>query len=570
MLAAFSRSFANSRSPRQLRMPTLCRSRLRPRFTLSGNRFVPSLSRVLRASAAVPAFLMAACSADVANSERTEIEQDSARASDLIAEFGGADAGANGGSRISDRMLVAVEPFSMRSERDLPERLLREDAVTLASRTPLDLAGVLVRLALITGVPHAVSVGPDGRIANPGNAGVLEDGAEQSAAVRKILEQSGLGGSSRVEFEGSLPSVLDALAAARGLEWSYNGHRVLFRQFVLRRYRIAALPTEASVSSKVGAYESSASIDLASDVESSLRLAAGSGSVVSFSRGTGIATINATPEAQRRVARLVASLNSELTAQIAFDVNILTVNLSMSESRGVDVRALVGKGSGSTVSWTGKHEVASSPAVVNIGVIEGRVDIEAVVRALSRIGGVSVETRAGAATVNNRIVPVEVVRQTAYARKVEAVPGEDGATRTMIEPGMLTTGLEMHLLPRLLNDQEIFLRFGIELSDLNELAEFTSDRQTIQLPKVSTTSFEQSAILGNGQILILAGFERDRTVADRSSGGDGFGALFGGKSEARIERISTVLLIRPRILGRPRAEGVSILQGAHSPEGAGL
>ena len=569
MPAAFSRSFANSRSPRRLRMPTLCRSRLRPRFTLSGNRFVPSLNKILRASAAVPAFLMAACSADVANSERAEIEQDSARASDLIAEFG-SGAGANGGSRISDRMLVAVEPFSMRSEQDLPERLLREDAVTLASRTPLDLAGVLVRLALITGVPHAVSVGPDGRIANPGNAGVLEDGAEQLAAVRKILEQSGLGGSSRVEFEGSLPSVLDALAVARGLEWSYDGHRVLFRQFVLRRYRIAALPTEASVSSKVGAYESSASIDLASDVESSLRLAAGSGSVVSFSRGTGIATINATPEAQRRVARLVSNLNSELTAQIAFDVNILTVNLSTSESRGVDVRALVGKGSGSTVSWTGKHEVASSPAVVNIGVIEGKVDIEAVVRALSRTGGVSVETRAGAATVNNRIVPVEVVRQTAYARKVEAVPGEDGATRTTIEPGMLTTGLEMHLLPRLLNDQEIFLRFGIELSDLNELAEFTSDRQTIQLPKVSTTSFEQSAILGNGQILILAGFERDRTVADRSSGGDGFGALFGGKSEARIERISTVLLIRPRILGRPRAEGVSILQGVHSPEGAGL
>ena len=559
----------SSRSYRLTTVPTLCRSLSRNRFILNGNSLFPLLYKLMRASAFVPAFLMAACSADVANTEREAIELASARASDLIAEFGDSDAGADVGSRISDRMLVAVQPFSIRAERDLPEPLLREDAVSLASRNPLDLAGVLARLALITGVPHAVSVGPDGRIANPGNAGVLENEAEHMAAVRMMLEQSGLGGASRVEFKGSLPSVLDSVAAAYGLEWSYDGDRVLFRQFVLRRYRIAALPSQASVSSMIGAYESSASIDLASDVEASLKLAAGSGSVVNFSRGTGIAAINATPEAQRHVAKLVADLNSELTAQVAFDVNILTVNLSMSESRGVDIRALVGEGSGRTVSWTGKHEVASSPAVVNVGVVEGDADIEAVVRALSRNGGVSVETRTGAATVNNRIVPVEVVHQTAYARKVEAVPDGDGAVRTTIEPGMLKTGLDMHLLPRVLNDQEIFLRFGIELSDLNELAEFTSDRHTIQLPKLSTTSFEQSAIIGNGQILILAGFERDRKVADRSSGGTGFGALFGGKSEATTERISTVLLIRPRILGRPGAEGVSRLHGNFRPEGAG-
>ena len=564
------RSFLRSSGSYRLRMVlTLCRNLSENKFILNGNSLFPLLYKLMRASAFVPAFLMAACSADVANTEREAIELASARASDLIAEFGGGDAGADGGSRISDRMLVAVQPFSIRAEQDLPERLLREDAVSLASRNPLDLAGVLARLALITGVPHAVSLGPDGRIANPGNAGVLENEAEHMAAVRMMLEQSGLGGASRVEFKGSLPSVLDSVAASYGMEWSYDGDRVLFRQFVLRRYRIAALPSQASVSSMIGAYESSASIDLASDVEASLQLAAGSGSVVNFSRGTGIAAINATPESQRRVARLVADLNSELTAQVAFDVNILTVNLSMSESRGVDIRALVGEGSGRAVSWTGKHEVASSPAVVNVGVVEGDADIEAVVRALSRNGGVSVETRTGAATVNNRIVPVEVVHQTAYARKVEAVPDGDGAVRTTIEPGMLKTGLDMHLLPRVLNDQEIFLRFGIELSDLNELAEFTSDRHTIQLPKLSTTSFEQSAIIGNGQILILAGFERDRKVADRSSGGTGFGALFGGKSEATTERISTVLLIRPRILGRPGAEGVSRLHGNFRPEGAG-
>ena len=162
MRAAHSRSFAHSRSLCKLGMPTLCQSLSRHRFTLNKNCRIPSLSKVSHAVAAGTAFLMLACSTDVAKSERTAIEQDSARASDLIAEFGDGDASAHGGSEISNRILVAVEPFSMRSEQDLPERLLRDDAVTLASRQPLDLASVLARLALITDVPHAVSVGLDG------------------------------------------------------------------------------------------------------------------------------------------------------------------------------------------------------------------------------------------------------------------------------------------------------------------------------------------------------------------------------------------------------------------------
>ena len=151
---------------------------------------------------------------------------------------------------------------------------------------------------------------------------------------------------------------------------------------------------------------------------------------------------------------------------------------------------------------------------------------------------------------------MEVVHETAYARRVETVPDAQGGASTTIEPGTLTTGFEMSLLPRVLNSREILLRFKVKLSDLNEIAEFTSDRQTIQLPKVSTTSFEQSALLGDGQILVLAGFERDRTVVERS-GGSGLGSLLGVRNEARTERISTVLLVRPRIADRAEARGAS-------------
>ena len=111
----------------------------------------------------------------------------------------------------------------------------------------------------------------------------------------------------------------------------------------------------------------------------------------------------------------------------------------------------------------------------------------------------------------------------------------------------------MQLLPRILASNNILLRYSIRLSDLNDLAEFTSDRQTIQLPKLSTTSFEQQAILGDNETLVLMGFERDRNALEQP-GGNPFALLFGGQSGADSERVSTVLTIRPRIV---RSDGQS-------------
>ena len=153
---------------------------------------------------------------------------------------------------------------------------------------------------------------------------------------------------------------------------------------------------------------------------------------------------------------------------------------------------------------------------------------------------------------NNRMVPIQVVSETAYARKVEAVPGQQGETRTSIEPGTLTTGFEMNLLPRIQSNGSILLSYGIRLSDLNDLAEFTSDRQTIQLPRVSTTSFEQQAVVADKQTLVLMGFERDRRSRDRSD--SGMLPFFGSRAASTSERISTVLMIRPTILGHSAGE----------------
>ncbi len=57
-------------------------------------------------------------------------------------------------------------------------------------------------------------------------------------------------------------------------------------------------------------------------------------------------------------------------------------------------------------------------------------------------------------------------------------------------------------------------------------------------------------MIQNGQTLILAGFERERTQVSRSGTGNANLPLLGGGRNATREKVATVLMITPRILDR--------------------
>ena len=429
-------------------------------------------------------------------------------------------------------------------------KLRKFEDIQFRSGIPLDLQEVINRIASMTGIQLLVLSGPEGdptAASGSGSEGIEYSNLSQVQIVRK-LEESGLGARFRPNYRGPLVGMLDKVAARYGLDWKYDGTSIVFRQFSTRTHLVAALPSRTEFSGTVGSAETSGSIDLTGEISDAIRSLAGDDGRVVQGRSSGHFLVTARPENQRRIEEYIRELNDYLGRQVAFDVNVLTVTLSETESVGLDLDLLASDGDGEVaVRWTGMHGLAGSTGSINVGVLGSDVELDLFVGALARRGRVAVETRTGATTSNNRMVPVQVVSETAYAKKVEAVSGSQGNTRTTIEPGTLKTGFELNLLPRLLPVDRILLSFSIKLSDLNELVEFTSDRQTIQLPRVSTTSFEQQAIIGDDQTLVLMGFERNRLSHDRSGAG-GFPALFGGRGAATTDRIATVLMIRPRIL----------------------
>ena len=436
----------------------------------------------------------------------------------------------------------------------LPAELRTAGSINYVAAESVNLADALAKLTDLTGITHLILAGADEKpIA--ALSGEMEGAVRGSAAG---LDAAGLGQMFRPEFNDSLPGILDSLASRFGLEWTYRQGNVVFRQFVTRRYQIAALPSQTEYSSSIGNSNSSGSIDWSAEIKSSLAAIAGSDAVMSYGEGSGFLTVTARPAAQRKIADYVIELNGFLGDQVAIDINVLTVAHKQSEKYGFDVDLFIGEDGKDHIAWTGPRALTGGAGAVNVGIVSGNVDLSILLSALSREGDVTVETRTGATTSNNQIVPIQVVNTTAYAKSVESAAGADGRLGTTINPGTLTTGFEMQLLPRILAGGDILLRYSIKLSDLNDLAEFTSDRQTIQLPKLSTTSFEQQAILGDSETLVLMGFERDRHAHDRP-GDSPFALLFGGQSGADSERISTVLTIRPRIV---RSDGHGRTAGA--------
>jgi len=410
----------------------------------------------------------------------------------------------------------------------LPARFAADDAIYLAVYDPLAIVGLLARLEKMTGIPHVFFAGPE-QVLDTSGEGVMEAG--DGVATAQV-------------YAGSLGDVLDTISGRYDLEWRYRDAQVEVREYVARMYRLPVLPKQFSSSRTMGTVTVATRLDPASEIIEAITRIAGPGADLAYAGGTGMLMVKARPGKQREIADHIGRIEQDLEQQLAFDIHVLTVVDTAERGSGARFNLDV-LGDEAKIRWSGNTAPVKPSETFNVGITKTDFKLDLLVSALDRHGKVTVETRTGATTSNNQMVPIQVVRETAYVKKVNAAPDADGNLQTSIEPGNLTTGFEMHLYPRILDGGRVLLNYSIRLSELDRLDDFNTGANSIQLPSVSTTVFEQQAILGNGETLVLAGFERDRTTADRSRG-----MLFTSKDARSVDHVATVILIRARILGR--------------------
>lgn len=496
------------------------------------------------------------------------VRDDGYRVDASLSKFGERDSVRAAGTQVSTGIFLGAKAQRRAASASLPSQFEGANAVTLASTSPMSITDIAARLSEVTGVHHIVSLGPtgvnDSGVTAQSNIVTLdENGSTMTTPQKNYMGGGGdmnasteiLGKTMIPQLRGPLSKILDEISATFDVEWEYKDGKIVFRDYLTRQYQISSLPSASTGSTTVGSSGSSAgstmsvsttsTVDVWSDVRSAIAGLIGQGANISLSPSTGMVTVTARPGDQDRVASYIKDLNATTGQQISFDVNVLTVTLEGGRNHGISLDSVFNSGGvgGNSLIKTGED------GSVNVGIVTGNFSIGAVVKALEKYGEVSIATRAGATTSNNKVTPVNVTDITTYVSGMEYSSTGTNSSVSTPEVKEIETGFQIQLLPRVMNNREIMVQYALRLSELTGMETVTYAGGVQQLPRVSETAMEQQTVLRNGQTLVLSGFERDRTeVSD--SGYDLRMAGVGGSIVHDKNRVATVVLITPRLIDR--------------------
>ncbi|MEN2428822.1 PilN family type IVB pilus formation outer membrane protein [Chromobacterium vaccinii] len=376
----------------------------------------------------------------------------------------------------------------------------------------------------------------------------------------------------QINYVGTLHGLLDAVANRTGTNWSYRNGAVEFSRLITRTFQIKTMPGASSYSAKVGKSSQSTTGGSSSGGGGSSALSFGSDSSVSMSSEmrywdrlsdtvnsmlsplgkampsemTSSITVTDSADVVERVRRYVDSENAVLGRQVSLSVQVFSVHLTEKSSAGIDwnlVYRAAQSGWGSTFKMAGEPEANGGVfgVTMNSGQFNGS---RILLQALSQQGRVSTVVNTNVVTLNNQPAPVAVTSNQGYLARITSTPGVSGSAPSVgLEPGLVTTGFVMNLLPTLLDNSSVMLQIQIDLSQLQKLDKVSSGDNSIQTPITTSVQTMQRASLKSGQTLILSGFRQAQNKTSRN----GVIAYQGGTKSASQDDEETIVVISPQL-----------------------
>lgn len=451
--------------------------------------------------------------------------------------------------QIDNRPWFGTEVIPMKSGKSLPRELTQANSLTLTFAGPVSAADAARMVESVTKIPV--------RISNNIYETTLGAIAEREFLPTGGQEVSG----GRIVWSGSLQNLLNQISNFYSSEWDYKNGVIEFTSEKTKTFMLNALANEIELtdntSSASGGTDSNVpeievdgttTLEIWKEISETVENIIGQQGNVTFSPSTGAITVTARQDVLRRVENYLRYQNQMRLRRVAVSVKVLSIETSDTETYTVDVAGAIKAALGRNLTVAGSQ---TSNNGLSLSILRNPTganasgDITATLEASEGIQRVNIVHSGSLVTLSDQPAPLQVSRQIAYLERVSSSGGDTASVS--LEPGTIDVGLFMTVLPRIVEDDRILMRLSIAITDADRnFRTFGTDDIQIELPEIDTTGFLQNAVVGNGETMVLAGFEK--TTNSLSDNTNPFGYLLGGSKSTTRGRELLVLLINSRIL----------------------
>ena len=404
-----------------------------------------------------------------------------------------------------------------------PAALEGPDGFALTTHTAVPPAGIAERITQATGI-HVVL---DMHL--PGSRSRIDEG---SGAIR---------------YRGSLSGFLNLLGGRWDTGWWFRDGIVRISDRIFRTYPIRASVAQSSLSletAESGTESGSLSTGVRLESAAWEEIDANLASIVdrgqyNLSPGAGLVSVLAPPSVHAAVDAYLARANEVFDTRISIEVAAAFLDVSDLDDHGLSLTFLASLLHGEADVRLGRDSASEAPAIATFTIVESaggglarHVGTTAMLRALSRTNRVIDYRTANAITRHGSPVPIRLSRRRDIVRRVSVTVEGDSST-TAVESEPLDTGLSISAHPRLIDPGKVHLTLSVAARDLVSLVPFqSSGNSTVQLATVDERRLTHDLVIGNDELVILAGYEQRRSgVLGEGVGSPEFFLLGGSRME---------------------------------------
>ena len=414
-----------------------------------------------------------------------------------------------------------------------------------------------------------------------------------------------------IKFSGKLSGLLNQVTAQLGLAWNYSSddRSVRITYFDTKTFDVWAFGDDQVIestvksglltatgsgsgsggggggSSSTGASGESGSnqsttvtikTSLIGDIEKNVKamLSQQPAGRMFLSRSTGTLTISDRPEVLSNVTKYLNSINRSITRQVLFNVKVFEVSLTDKDQTGLDWTAVY-----TSLNNKWGFSLKNATTGISTGAVSGSLSIldtskspwagsGLIIKALSEQGRISNVRSPSVTTLNLQPAPIQIGNVQSYIASSSTTTTASVGSSTSLSPATITSGFNMMLLPRIIDQDNMLLMITLSMSSKPTFTTFTSNGSSVQTADYDTKNLSPKVKLRSGQTLVLTGFEENTENATKSGVGDPSFFGLGGSRLRETGHNVLVVLITPVVDSDTGSPSTLNAPAANDPWGA--